>query len=525
MLEVLDWPAAEYCAMRHKAGASLAFSAPLDQLFTATEVNEWAWLGAAGGEALAPLSPAFPSIGDRFSAEQTLKRMAAAEARPALRALAADAAQRQLPCLIDDELLSLGAGEGSQTWPIDALPEAPDWAALSDIPTVLVTGSNGKTTTVRLLAAMFAASGRRSAFNCTDGVFVDGQAVLRGDYSGPGGARVVLRETRVQAAVLETARGGILRRGLAVQRANAAIITNISADHFGEYGVNSLEDLARVKLVLARAIGAQGRLVLNADDATLLAMAPALDCPLAWFGLDWNSSALAAARHAGQPCCAYRAGHLWLCQDGRETDLGVAAGMPLAMDGAARYNLANMAGAAMLAASSGISANTIANLLATFGLSRQDNPGRLERWNISGATVLLDYAHNPEGLAGLLAVAEAMRAQPQGRLGLLLGQAGNREDSAIAALAEVAAAARPARVLLKDIDGYLRGRGQGEVAALLGDELVRQGVPADAISTQLSELEAARQLVEWASPGDVVVLPVHNLEARAQLVEWLDSRR
>jgi UDP-N-acetylmuramyl tripeptide synthase len=109
-------------------------------------------------------------------------------------------------------------------------------------------------------------------------------------------------------------------------------------------------------------------------------------------------------------------------------------------------------------------------------------------------------------------------------LGLLLGQAGNREDVAIAALAAVAAAARPARVLLKDIDGYLRGRAQGEVAAILTRELHGNGVPAEAISIELSELEAAQRLVDWAEPGDVVVLPVHNLEARARLVQWLDAR-
>ena len=522
MLHGLGWPAAEFSALQHRHGASLAFSAPVDQLFTATEINEWAWLLAAGGDAWAAFSPAFPSLSDRFSAGQTLARMAAAEARPDLRRLAADAAQRGIPCLIDEDALSLGAGERSQTWPLDALPATPDWSGLADIPTALVTGSNGKTTTVRLLAAMLGAAGSRSGFNCTDGVFIDGQPVLSGDYSGPGGARAVLRDRRVQAAVLETARGGILRRGLAVQRAAVGIVTNISADHFGEYGVNTLEDLAEVKLVLARAIGAQGLLVLNADDDTLRARACAVDCPLGWFGLDLASAPLQAAHAQGRPVCGYRDGRLQLQHGNQVFELGLAADMPLSLGTAAVYNLANIAGAALAAWALAVPTAVIADVLAGFGRSRADNPGRLERWQRGAVTVLVDYAHNPEGLAGLLAVAEGLRGSG-GSLSLLLGQAGNREDSAIAALAAVAAAARPARVMLKDIDGYLRGRGQGEVAAILAAELQRHGIPADSISTELSELEAARRLVEEAGAGDVVVLPVHNLEARARLVQWLDS--
>ena len=523
MLVRLGWPEPEISALEHRVGASLAFSAPMDVLLTATEVNEWAWLGAAQASDLAPLSPGFPSLSDRACAEQTLQRMAAAEARPALRLLAQESERRRIPCLVDDEIVSLGAGEGGQSWPIDAPPASPVWEQLSDIPTALVTGSNGKTTSVRLIAAMLAAAGKRSGFNCTDGVFIDGEAVLSGDYSGPGGARAVLRDHRVQAAVLETARVGILRRGLAVHRAKVGLVTNISADHFGEYGVNSLADLAKVKLVLAKAISADGLLVLNADDASLCAQAGALKVPLAWFGMDIDGPALRIAIASGRPVAGYRDGRLFLQQGSSAFDLGVAGDMPLTLGGTAIYNLANIAGAALAAWALGAAPEGIRELLRAFGNSRKDNPGRLERWCIDGASVLVDYAHNPEGLAGLLAVAEGLRS-PEGRLSLLLGQAGNREDSAIAALAATAAAARPVRVLLKDIDGYLRGRAQGEVAALLSRQLQLHGISADAIGIELSEVEAARQLVEAAGPGDVVVLPVHNLEARARLVTWLDAR-
>jgi cyanophycin synthetase len=516
MCEALGWPPADIVAVRHAQAMSLAFAAPADRLLAATELNEWAWVGAAGLPV--PCAPGFPAPADFDSARQTLAAMTQAEANPRLLQLLAQAREHGLPGLADDEHLSIGAGEGSGRWPLGGLPAAPDWTRLHDVPTALVTGSNGKTTTVRLVAAMLAAHGLRAGFNCTDGVFVGDERLVGGDYSGPTGARQVLRDQRVQAAVLETARGGLLRRGLAVTHAHAAIVTNVSADHFGEYGVDSLEDLADAKLVVARAIGADGWLVLNADDVVLRRRATGLCRPTAWFSLEPMDGFVADG-----PGCWLQDGRMRLRWNGVVHNLGAIGDFPLAMGGAARYNLSNLAGAALVAAALGVPPTTIARVMAAFGRRRGDNPGRLERWSVGGAAVLLDYAHNPEGLQGLLVVAQGLRAAG-GRLALLLGQAGNREDEAIAELARVAAAARPAQVVLKDIEGYLRGRDAGEVAALLARHLVAAGVPPEAISVELSEVAAGRQLVSWARPGDVVVLPIHNLQARAELAAWLDAR-
>ncbi len=151
------------------------------------------------------------------------------------------------------------------------------WAELRDVPAAIVTGSNGKTTTVRLLAACARAHGWRDGYNCTDGMFVAGEQIESGDYSGPVGTRTVLRDARVEAAILETARGGILRRGLAADSARvAAVITNVRSDHFGEYGIHDLAGLADVKLVVASAIDDTGLLVLNADDPMLRSRADSI---------------------------------------------------------------------------------------------------------------------------------------------------------------------------------------------------------------------------------------------------------
>jgi UDP-N-acetylmuramyl tripeptide synthase len=527
MIRALGWPEGALVARLHPSGASLAFAAPEDRLYTATEVNEWAWASlirpTSPGEGGVLQAPGHPAAWDEASAFHTLRHLAEAEARPALLRLLEAAARRGLPALPDDEVLTLGAGTGGQSWPMTDLPEPAQvpWEALHDIPTALVTGSNGKTTTVRLVAAMGAAHGWAMGYSCTDGIFADGEWLERGDYSGPGGSRQVLRDARVQAAVLETARGGILRRGIAVRRAQTAIVTNVTPDHFGEYGIHALEDLAEAKLGVARPLGTTGLLVLNADDPTLRRKAAGLPCPLAWFALEEAHPFLVAHRAAGGTTCGGAGGRLRLHHQGATHDLGAIQDMPLCAGGAAVYNLANAAGAALVAIGLGVAPETIAAVLARFGASRQDNPGRLERWELAGLTILVDYAHNPEGLTGLLGVARRLRSE--GRLGLLLGQAGNREDGAIRALAATAALARPDAVVLKDLGGYMRGREPGEVPALLREELLRQGLAPEAIQTVLDEVTAAGALLAWARAGDVLVLPVHGLESREQVGAWLDG--
>ena len=523
---VLGWPVGERVIRRHRTGASLAFAAPLDQLFSATEINEWAW--TRGCEAVrGPLvarfhAPGHPATWDEGIAMHTLAAFAAAEQQPTLRALVDAARQRNLPALIDEQL-SIGAGDAVMSWPLMTLPplETVDWDTLHGVPVALVTGSNGKTTTVRLLAAMARAHGWHTGHSCTDGVFVDDRLIDGGDFSGPAGARAVLRASGVQAAILETARGGLLRRGLAVQHAQVAVVTNISDDHFGEYGIHDLAGLAAVKLIVARAIDASGLLVLNADDEMLVAQSAQLTCPIGWFAMDNAQPRLRAAREYGGATCGVSDGRLLLSWHGAQHDLGDVEAMPLSFGGRANYNIANIAAASLAAAALGIHADIIAATLMHFGSERADNPGRLQHWQFASLQVYVDYAHNPEGLHGLLEIA--VEGSANGRLGLLLGQAGNREDAAIRELAATAARFRPVRVLLKDIEGYMRGRATGEVAAILREQLQHDGVSADAIIDCLDEVTAVRDLLVWAQPGDVLVLPTHGVAARSKIRDLLSE--
>jgi cyanophycin synthetase len=543
----LGWTTDPGIAARpHGDGSSLALAAPFDQLFTATEVNEWAicsalqardparWPGLREALAAAALeeshgpADAGPPVLDEAAALERLARLAEFECRVPLRELTDAAQARGLPWLLDDDDFSVGAGAGSHRYALEAMPAVAEvpWAELHGVPTALVTGSNGKTTTVRLIAACNRAQGRSSGYSCTDGLFVDDEWLERGDYSGPVGARTVLRDRRVEAAVLETARGGILRRGLAVAHADVAVITNVSADHFGEYGIHDLDSLADVKLTVGAVVPPGGLLVLNADDPTLRVKAAGLarrygrDLPIGWFGRDADEALLVQHRGVGGATCGVRSGRLLLAHDGIEHDLGPVAAMPIAMGGRAAYNIANLAAATLAAVAMGVAPETVARVFARFGTDAQDNPGRLMRFEIGGVQVIVDYAHNAEGLRGLLRVAEGLRGG-HGRLGLILGHAGNREDADIERLAQVAAEFAPALVVLKELQGYLRGRAPGEVPRILRDALLRAGLPADLLPQQPNEVAAARLALDWARPGDVLVLPVHGLAARGEVVEMI----
>jgi len=537
-------------ARPHGNGATLALAAPFDQLFTATEVNEWAlcsglqarepsrWPGLEEAMAAAALEESHgpadvgPPVLAEAAAFERLARLAEFERRVPLRELTEAAHARGLPWLVDDDEILVGTGAGSRRYSLEALPALADvpWTELHDVPTALVTGSNGKTTTVRLVAASLRAQDRRVGYSCTDGLFLDDEWLERGDYSGPVGARTVLRDRRVEAAVLETARGGILRRGLAMAHADVAVVTNVSADHFGEYGIHDLDALADVKFTVGAVVPADGLLVLNADDSTLRAKASGLGRrfgrlpPLGWFARDADDAFLRSHRAAGGGTCGVRDGRLLIALRGTEHDLGPIAGMPITVGGRAGYNVANLSAAALAAVALGVAPEAVARAFASFGTNAQDNPGRLMRFETGGVHVIVDYAHNPEGLRSLLEVAETLR-KGHGRLGLLLGHAGNREDADIERLAMTAAQFAPSLVVVKELEGYLRGRQPGEVPRILRDALLRAGLPGAALAQRPDELQAARLALDWARPGDVLVLPVHGLAARAEVLSQIDIRR
>lgn len=469
MCAALGWRETALCQRRHASGTTLAFTAPPAALMSATSLHEWA-LHATAVELGVPFDPT--ALDEEALPLDQVEALAMLHERIAAEATAP---------------------------PGDAAPIA-DRA----IPIALVTGSNGKTTTTRLLAAMLRAQGHVVGMTSTEGVLIGTSYVERGDWSGPGGARRVLEDPTVTAAVLETARGGLLRRGLVVPRANVAVVTNIAEDHFGDYGIHSVADLAELKTTVAHALHADGTLVLNGDD-------PLLDP-------ERSTARLGAAARALPP-----ERRVTFSLEAPWPDwLPPITEIPITLGGTARYNAANVLAAATAARLLGVTDSRIAQTVRTFGTDPGDNAGRLMRFELGGLTVLVDYAHNPHGLGALLDTARAMAS---GRILLLLGQAGDRDDAALRALARTAWSAAPALVVLRDLDGYLRGRSAGAVPAILQEELIRVGARPDQLSIVLDETDAVRTLLSRALPGDLVILPVHALTGRERVLQLLDGLR
>jgi UDP-N-acetylmuramyl tripeptide synthase len=245
--------------------------------------------------------------------------------------------------------------------------------------------------------------------------------------------------------------------------------------------------------------------------------------PLAWFARDAANPLLARHRSAGGAGCAVADGRLRLSWQGTDHDLGAIAAMPLAAGGQSTFTVSNLAAAALAAAGLGIAPASIAAVFARFGADPADNPGRLMRYEQGGLHLIVDFAHNPAALAGLVDIAR--KPGGQRRLAILLGQAGNRVDADIHRLATVAAAASPDLVVVKELAGYLRGRGAGEIPAILRQALLRAGVAERAIVDAPDEVAAVRQALAWARPGDVLILALHTQDGRAAALALLEHLR
>jgi UDP-N-acetylmuramyl tripeptide synthase len=496
----LDWTRPDTAVCRYEGFATLAASAPEDALYTACEANETAW------------ARALVQVGGTTAEHHTvydLGKMSAAERSPRRRGIAALAAQQGVRCFADDEFLSVGSGAGSKTWPVDGLPDPSKiaWSEVRDIPVALVTGTNGKTTTVRMLAAIAAAARMTAGNTSTDGVQLGGETILEGDYTGGEGARALLRDRRVEVAFLEVARGGMLRRGLPVERADVAYVANIGTDHLGEYGIDTLERLADVKMVVAKAVDESGTLVANGDDRYLT---PAFERP------GTVAVRVDPAQLDDGPAFVRHHGRLGLVRGGRMAPWVEQADIPALLGGAAVHNVYNALGAMAVATGLGLSRHAVVEGLSGFASDPETNPGRCNVFDLGGARAIVDYAHNPEGLELVLGMVDALSAK---RSLIVMGQAGDRADESLDALADVCAAHRPDRVIVKTMDKYGRGRDPAEVAARLLHRLEGQGMGADALSAAPDEMSAMRAALEWCQDGDTLLLLSHA--ARTDVLDLL----
>ena len=491
--DALDWPATETAQRLYPGGASLFVTAPIDQLMTATEVTESAWLFA---EALAAGTEQGSDLSAILAFADAEMRRTPDGRRP-LPELWDEAHRRGLNVTFDESRIFVGTGAGATGWPLDAVPriEDIDWLRVRDIPIVLVTGSNGKTTVVRMVAAMARAAGHTVGYTCTDGVWIGGAQVESGDYSGPAGARRVLQDATVTLAVLETARGGMLRRGLAVQYANVAAIVTLSADHFGTYGITDLAALADVKMIVARAVEARGTLIYNADIPELVS---------------------AVTQQSGRAVALKQFALL---------DLGMTAedvaGIPATLHGTATHNMLNATIALAIAHELELGP-AAKNALMQFGADPKDNMGRLMLRELGGITVVIDYAHNPQSVAALI---DATAQIPAARRAITLGTGGDRDDVALRAIAKAAVDSGVIDLYIaKEMPKFLRGREPGSISGVVLDALETLGVPDVQRVSAPDDMSAVRLALNWARGGDLLLLTVHDQrEGVLALVDTLVS--
>jgi len=375
----------------------------------------------------------------------------------------------------------------------------------SRIPIVAVTGTNGKTTTSRMIAHILKMAGRRVGLTTTDGIYVDGTQILKGDMSGPNSAQMVLQNPTVQTAVLETARGGILRSGLGFDRCDVAVVTNIAADHLGLQGINTLQDLARVKAVVPASTFRDGYVVLNADDRWCVEMTSRARGEIIFFTVDENNEKVREHLRARGKAVILKQDRgnevIYLADGRRETAVIDVRHIPATFEGRARVNVKNALAAVGAAYGCNIGLESIRNGLRTFTTSFFQAPGRLNMLELGGYRVVVDYCHN---VAGLTELADFVKRMVPARAIGMIAMPGDRRNDDIERFGTIASDIFDEYVIREDTNR--RGRAPGEVANLLRDTLINNGVDSSRIRIELDELEAANALLDQARPEDLVVL-------------------
>lgn len=498
LMGAMGWNAGKLYSREFDGGASLIINAPIDVLYTACELNEVAFNRAC--TRLSGESP--PGLEQVLTALSTQREE---ESKPALLALQQAAEDHQVPFLWDDDEVSVGFGKTAIIWPTTELPapESLNWDAVSSIPLGIVTGTNGKSTTVRLAAAILAAAGLRAGITSTDYIRVGEEILDVGDYSGPGGARTLLRHPKSEAVVLEVARGGLLRRGIGVERADGALITNVAADHLGDYGINNVGEMAEAKFIVRRALSADAPLILNADDPESVRLAATLSNRIIWFGLHADGGVLQQQLKDSGTAAFLHDGWLLLAEEGVARKVIEAREIPITFGGAARYNISNALGAMALCHVLGADDQALGAGLKAFSGAADVNPGRGNLFEKEGIRIFLDFAHNEHGIRAISATVKAFHAE---RNIVLMGQVGDRLDKDIADLVRAACEMKPDRLLVCALPGYERGRPAMEVPALIRDIAIAEGISKKMITQFTSPLEGVRHALAEARRGDCLVL-------------------
>jgi cyanophycin synthetase len=393
--------------------------------------------------------------------------------------------------------------------------------AATTIPIIAVTGTNGKTTTTRLIAHVFRNTGKVVGFTTTDGVYLQNRMVRDGDMTGPFAANIVLSNPTVDVAVLETARGGILRSGLGFDECDVAVVLNVSADHLGLRGINTIEQLAAVKAVVPAVVKREGHAILNADEPLVYAMRERSPGDIVLFSLKEPGENPLFEEHILRRGIGARIEDgVFVIRRGRlRIPIVRVRDVPLMMGGAARFQRGNVLAAILAAYVQGMRYDDICAGLVSFAPSMSSTPGRLNLTRVGRVRVLVDYAHNPAAIEGLLDLVHELPAAR--RIGVVTAP-GDRRDEDIRTVGRLCVGLD--HVVVKE-DHDRRGREPGEIARLVSEGLAEGGMGNDRIETVLDEIDAVGRALELAQPEDLVIVLADDITGVLAFVDSVAAER
>lgn len=384
---------------------------------------------------------------------------------------------------------------------------------MAAVPIISITGTNGKTTTTRLIRHTLTLMGKKVGMTCTSGVYIGSECILKGDNTGPVSARMVLSNKEVEVAVLETARGGMVKRGLGYDMADVGVITNITEDHLGLDGIDTLEDLAFVKSLVVEAVKPGGYAVLNADDPMTQHVLPRVQAKLLLFSAKADNPQLLAHIHAGGRAVFMREGMIHVCSRKKITPLLPVEEIPITFGGMVECNIENSLAAASALYALKVPLEMIRQGLKSFKPDVVQNPGRFNVFEVGNFKVMLDYSHNTAGYNAVLRFAQRMEWR---RLVGVIGMPGDRLDKHITEVGEKCGKTF-SKVYIKE-DNDLRSRQVGEVASLLYEAVIRAGMSKEKVEIVYSELKALEQAMLDAQPGDLIIMLYEEFEPAVELI-------
>lgn len=386
------------------------------------------------------------------------------------------------------------------------------------IPIVAISGTNGKTTTTRLLSHIAKMNGYRVGYTTSDGVYIQNRLLMTGDCTGPASAEFVLKDPTVNFAVLESARGGLLRAGLGFKKCDIGIVTNVAADHLGLKGIHTIEQLAKVKGVIPETVLSDGYAVLNADDKLVYDMRRNIDCNLALFSMDENNPHVKALQRKGGITAVYENGFVTICRGEWKMRIMRAENIPLTYGGKAKFMIQNVLAAVLAANIHGMSNEDIKAGLETFIPSAAQTPGRLNMFKFNNFNILLDYAHNPAGMRALKTFVDELDATV--KVGIIAG-IGDRRVEDNNEMGGIAAEMFDEIIIRQD--KRLRGKTEQELIKMLNDGIIAKD-PNKKTTIIPSEKEAILHAVKNAKKGSLIILCSDVIPDALDLVKQLKEK-